>query len=223
MRPIRVVVADHDPISRHVVTETLGRTDGIDVVACVDSHRPLADWPPRLAGVAVLSLCPGDSPVDPVRVLAARSLRVLLIGVAWTRAGLDGALAAGATGCLVKTAELTGLAGAVHAVAGGNRVLSPELLDLYVTRPAPAGTRRRCRLDAVRTLTEREREVVTLLAEGLSTAEVARFCRVSRATVKSHVSHALGKLGARNRLEAVLMVQAALTAPPAGVAGVGQN
>jgi DNA-binding NarL/FixJ family response regulator len=62
--------------------------------------------------------------------------------------------------------------------------------------------------DTTRTpLTEREYEVLNLLAEGMSTAEAATELRVSPATVKSHVSHALPKLGARNRVEAVLMIK----------------
>lgn len=205
------MIADHDPISRRVVEGVLRSCAELDVVAAVDSHRPLTEWPLRGMDVAVLGLASGDSPVGAIRELSGHRIRVLLIGIDWTRRGLNEAAAAGAVGFLVKDPELTGIVGGVQAVAAGNVVLSPELLDLYMPRPAANGstTRRQGPAEAVGRLSEREREVLTLLGEGLSTAEAARVCGVSSTTIKSHVSHALTKLGARNRLEAVLMVKEA--------------
>lgn len=207
---IHTLVADHDPISRRVINGVLDSSDQIDVVACVDSHDPLPQWPLRQVDVAVLGLTPGDFLVDVVRELASRLIRVVLIGVDWSRCGLDEAVAAGATGCLVKDPELRGMVGSVCAVAGGNVVLSPQLLELYLPRLSPGAARQRESLEAVLRLSERERQVLTMLGEGMSTAETAKRCGVSTATIKSHVSHALIKLGARNRLEAVLMVRGAL-------------
>jgi two-component system nitrate/nitrite response regulator NarL len=207
----RVVLADHDPISRRFLEAALRAADQLSVVAGIDSHHPMADWPLRQVDVVVLGLGHGDAPLGTVRELSSRMIPVLLIGLDWTRRSLDGALAAGASGCLTKSVDLTGVVSGVQAVASGNIVLSPELVELYVLRSpgeAVGGSRDQ---DLVRTLSNREREVLALLADGMSTAEAAALCGVSNATIKSHVSHALTKLGARNRLEAVLMVKGSFT------------
>jgi DNA-binding NarL/FixJ family response regulator len=135
---------------------------------------------------------------------------VLVVGVDWTQHTVAAALGAGVTGCLAKDPEFVGVAGSLQAVATGAMVMSPELLSLWLPRPRSSSEGRSlARLDK---LTVRERQVLTLLSEGLSTDETARSCGVSPVTIKSHVSHALAKLGARNRLEAVLMVREALVA-----------
>ena len=103
---------------------------------------------------------------------------------------------------------------AVRAVAAGDAVLSPavtrRLLD-QVGRRLPAAVSREPGLDA---LTEREREVLRLLAAGLSNPEIAEALVVSEATVKSHVSSLLGKLGLRDRVQAVIFAyETGLIAP----------
>lgn len=206
---IRTLIAEHDPISRHVLDRGLDSSGSIEIAGSVDSHRPLPDWPLRQIDVAVVGLSSEDPLVETIRHLSAKRIGVVLIGVDWTRRGVDVAVAAGAAGCLVKNTDLSGVIGAVHAVASGNRVLSPELLSFYIARSA-ADPRRHATRDAVDRLTDRERQVLALLGDGMSTMEVARKCGVSSVTIKSHVSHALAKLGARNRLEAVLMVKDAL-------------
>jgi DNA-binding NarL/FixJ family response regulator len=120
----------------------------------------------------------------------------------------------------VKNTEVGGLAAAARAVASGHTVLSPELHGLYtspvrvVPGPVPSQVSRRAGSPdhLLRLLTGREHKVLALLAEGLSTAEAAADLKVSPATIKSHVSHALTKLGVRNRLEAVLLVRQLLEA-----------
>jgi two-component system nitrate/nitrite response regulator NarL len=208
--PIRILIADHDPISRRVVDGVLRGSRQLDVVASIDSHRPFAEWPIRHVDVAVLSLSGGDLPAATIRELTARAIRVLLIGMDWTRGSLDIAVAAGAAGCVVKDTELTGIVAGVQAIAHGNAVFSPELVSLYV--PCSDATVPHHRPpDVVLRLSDREREVLMLLGDGMSTAEAAKACGVSNATIKSHVSHSLGKLGARSRLEAVLIVKGAFT------------
>ncbi|SCL25771.1 RNA polymerase sigma factor, sigma-70 family [Micromonospora pallida] len=205
----RVLVADHDPLWRHLLHDVLSGDGQLDVVAEVDSRRPLADWPLQRVDVAVLGASHGDQLVGAVRQLTAWRIRVVLLCLEWSRRSLDAAVLAGAAGCLVKEVDLSGVAASVQAVTGRTRVLSTALLNLYVN---PAAADRRFQ-DAVQKLTAREREVLRRLGEGLTTAEAAERCGVSSATVKSHVSHALAKLGARNRLEAVLMVRDVLGTP----------
>lgn len=210
---VRVLLADPDPISRHVLGSAL-REAGRFPVACVDSRHPLREWPLAGMNVAVLVVGPQEDPAATVRELTARKLRVLLLGVGWTRERLSAALAAGAAGCLVKDTRVEGLAPAAQAVASGHMVLSPALLCLYAGPAAGAadGERRPPSPDQyverlLGSLTGRESEVLSLLAGGMSTAEAAARLQVSPATIKSHVSHALTKLRARNRLEAVLMMR----------------
>jgi DNA-binding NarL/FixJ family response regulator len=122
---------------------------------------------------------------------------------------------AGASGCLVKETGIGGLAAAVGAVVSGYTVLSPQLHSLYGhdthhATNAPVGRAGRSADRQLGSLTSRERTVLDLLAQGMSTAEVAARLKVSPATVKSHVSHTFSKLGVRNRLEAVLVAQRAM-------------
>ncbi|RAJ38600.1 DNA-binding NarL/FixJ family response regulator [Kitasatospora sp. SolWspMP-SS2h] len=231
-----VLLADHDPISRRVLGTVLRDAAHLDYLRCVDSHRPIHEWSRlALADVVVLVVGPQDEPWSVVRQLVGCQVKVLLIGTDWSRWRVDAAFAAGATGCLVKDTEIARLASATRAVASGHVVLSPQVLaQVLETRrlssvgspsgpapgePRPPGTENPDRL--LRCLTKREREVLELLADGRSTAEAAGVLKLSAATVKSHVSHALAKLGVRNRLEAVLLMQrgraarqARLQAPP---------
>ena len=115
------------------------------------------------------------------------------------------ALRAGASGFLLKDAPVDDLLGAVRAVAAGDAQLSPavtkRLLD-QVARRLPAAVDRDDAL--LEELTAREREVLRLLAVGMSNAEIGEALVVSEATVKTHVSSVLGKLGLRDRVQAVI-------------------
>jgi DNA-binding NarL/FixJ family response regulator len=132
--------------------------------------------------------------------------RVLIL----TTFGLDDyiveALRAGASGFLLKDARPQELVGAVQAVAAGDAVLSAgvtrRLLD-QVAHRLPAAVSRAP--DALSSLTDREHEVLRLLAGGRSNAEIAAALVVSEATVESHVSNLLGKLGLRDRVQAVIL------------------
>jgi len=114
------------------------------------------------------------------------------------------ALHAGASGFLLKDAPAEELVAAIQVVASGDALLAPgvtrRVIDAFVRQPIPSN-RRSAALEA---LTPREREVLGLVARGRSNLDVARRLFVSEATVKTHVSNILGKLGLRDRVHAVI-------------------
>jgi DNA-binding NarL/FixJ family response regulator len=125
------------------------------------------------------------------------------------------ALAAGASGFLLKAAPPEELIRAIQVVAAGNALLDPSvtrrLIEAFARRPLPAFKRPK----ELATLTERELEVLKELARGLTNAEIAARLHVSEATVKTHVGHVLDKLNLRDRVQAVIV------AYEAGLAGAG--
>jgi DNA-binding NarL/FixJ family response regulator len=114
------------------------------------------------------------------------------------------AMKAGASGFLLKDATRDQLAGAVRTVAAGDSLLAPaitrRLIDDFCRGPAPGAAT----ANAAAPLSERELEVVRLIAQGLSNAEVAAGLYLSEATVKSHVARVLAKLGLRDRVQVVV-------------------
>jgi len=114
------------------------------------------------------------------------------------------ALRAGASGFLLKDTEPAELLAAVRVVAGGEALLAPSvtrrLIEEFATRPDP----HRTPPDALKVLTEREREVLALVARGLSNGEIATELFISPATAKTHVSRVMMKLGARDRAQLVV-------------------
>jgi DNA-binding NarL/FixJ family response regulator len=202
---LRVVIADDQPMMRAGFKTVLEATGDIDVVAEAGNGEEAVHAATALAPDVVLMdiRMPEMDGIEATRRLPRQ--RVLIL----TTFGLDQyiieALRAGASGFLLKDAPVHEVIAAVRAVAAGDAVLSAavtrQLLDQVARRlPAPV-SRRPADLDL---LTDREHEVLRMLANGLSNAEIAAALVVSDATVKSHVSHLLGKLGLRDRVQAVI-------------------
>jgi DNA-binding NarL/FixJ family response regulator len=203
--PLRVVIADDQPLMRAGFKAVLEATGDIQVVAEASTGEEAVSAATEHAPDVVLMdiRMPGMDGIEATRRLPRQ--RVLIL----TTFGLDeyiiDALRAGASGFLLKDAPTQEVVRAVRAVAAGDAVLSApvtrQLLD-QVARRLPAAVSQLP--DAIVALTEREREVLRMLAAGLSNAEIAAALVVSEATVKSHVSHLLGKLGLRDRVQAVI-------------------
>jgi DNA-binding NarL/FixJ family response regulator len=216
MTRLRVVIADDQPMMRagfKAVLEATGdiqvvaeASTGAEAVAAAEQHAP---------DVVLMDIrMPEMDGIEATRQLPRQ--RVLIL----TTFGLDdyiiAALRAGASGFLLKDAPTAQVVDAVRAVAAGDAVLSPavtrQLLD-QVGRRLPAAVSQKP--EALTRLTEREREVLRMLAAGLTNAEIAHALVVTEATVKSHVSNLLGKLGLRDRVQAVIYAyETRLIAPP---------
>lgn len=125
-----------------------------------------------------------------------------------TEAATLDAVRAGAAGFLDKDAGPDELRGAVRAVAAGEGALSPRAARTVMAQVGadPAAEARRAAAAQVAALTEREREIALAAAEGLSNAEIAARLYVSEATVKTHLGHAMDKLGVTNRVQLAVIV-----------------
>jgi DNA-binding NarL/FixJ family response regulator len=150
---------------------------------------------------------PGIDGLEATRRIVARGIatRVLVLTTFDVDDYVYEAMKAGASGFLLKTAPPRQLADAVRTVAAGDALLAPSitrrLVEQFVRRPPPGATVP----PALEELTERERDVLRLLARALSNAEIAAELVVSEATVKSHVNRILTKLNLRDRAQAIVL------------------
>jgi DNA-binding NarL/FixJ family response regulator len=206
---IRVVLADDQALVRAGFRALLEAQDDIEVVgeaANGDEAAKLA----RNADVVLMDIrMPGVDGIEATRRIsadpAAGAVRIVMLTTFDLDEYVFEALRAGASGFLVKDTEPIDLLRAIRVVAGGDALLSPSvtrrLIAEYASRPADAP---RVRGDVLQHLTEREREVVALVAHGLTNHEIAESLVISPATAKTHVSRALSKLGARDRAQLVV-------------------
>ena len=217
MSGIRVVVVDDQPLMRagfrmileaqpdiQVVGEAADGAEAVDVTAALAARRGADGHPDAGHG-----RCRGDAPS------AGAARRVLILTTFDLDEYVVDALQAGASGFLIKDAPPEELVNAVRVVARGDALLAPtvtrRLLDRVVptlNRPEPPAA------GALAELTDRELQVLRLVALGMTNAEIAAQLVVTEATVKTHVSHLLAKLGLRNRVQAVVLAyQIGLVAP----------
>ena len=214
---VRVVVADDQALLRKGFRMILEAEDGVEIVGEAadgsDAVRLAELYRPDVVLMDVRM--PVLDGIEATRAItssdAAGATRVLIL----TTFDLDeyafSALRAGASGFLLKDVPPAELVAAIRTVARGDAVVSPRvtrrLLEEYAdTLPdlAAGGSEGKGEHPAIAQLTEREREVLLAVADGLSNAEIAERLYVSEATVKSHVGRLLAKLGLRDRVQAVV-------------------
>jgi DNA-binding NarL/FixJ family response regulator len=206
-QPIRVLIADDQALMRTGFRMILDAQDDIEVVGeAIDGADAIRRFEALSPDVVVMDVrMPTMDGIEATRRLSAldRSARVLIL----TTFDLDDyvyeALRAGASGFLLKDRPPEELVAAVRVISSGDALLAPSitrrLIEEFARRP-PTVTR--TELDE---LTEREREVLVLMARGLSNKEISRALFVAETTVKTHVGRVLHKLRLRDRVQAVVL------------------
>lgn len=208
---VRVVIVDDQALVRAGFRMVLDSQPDLAVVGeAIDGADALRVLDRVEADVVVMDLrMPTMDGVEATRRICARSTagrpRVLVLTTFDTEADAFAALRAGASGFLLKNVPPEELLAAIRVVAEGDSVVAPSitrrLLDRFAGQlgPGPAEDPR------LTQLTEREREVLLLVAQGLSNAEIAARVHVAEATVKTHVGRILAKLQLRDRVQAVVL------------------
>jgi DNA-binding NarL/FixJ family response regulator len=219
---IRVVVADDQALVRSGLRLLLESAPDIEVVGEAATGRgAVALAKEQRPDVVLMDIrMPEMDGLEATRAITeapqTAGVRVLVLTTFELDEYVYGALRAGASGFLLKDALPDDLLAAVRVVAAGDALLAPritrKLIAEFARRPDP----HRASPRALNSLTEREREVLAMLAEGLSNAEIAERLVVSLGTVKTHVSRLLMKLNARDRAQLVVIAyQTGFAAGPA--------
>jgi DNA-binding NarL/FixJ family response regulator len=221
--PIRVLIADDQAMVRgsfRVLVDTApGLTavgeagTGAEAVALARDARPdvvLMDIRmPEMDGIeATRHICTGPDQGPRVLVLTTFDLDEYVYA----------ALRAGASGFLLKDAPPSDLLAGIRVVAAGEGLLAPSVTRRLIAEFARRAPTARPRARGLEMVTDREWEVLTLIARGLSNAEIAGHLRLSPATVKTHIGHLLAKLDARDRAQLVIVAYESGLVTPAGSA-----
>jgi len=199
---IRVLIADDHPVVRQGLRTFLSLQEDLDVVGeAADGAEAVALVESLAPDVLLLDLrMPVLDGLGALLLLGERGLspRVLVLTSVSDRGDVAPAMRAGAAGFLYKDVEPAALVHAIRAVHGGQVLLAPEAAEAMLARPESVPAAREA------SLTEREREVLALIATGRSNREIARHLTVAEKTVKTHVSSVLMKLGVQDRTQAAL-------------------
>ncbi|MFI0876042.1 DNA-binding response regulator [Streptomyces sp. CS149] len=221
--PIRAVIADDQMMVRQGFTVLLNAEPDIEVVGQAVNGLDAIDKVAELAPDVVLMdiRMPELGGIEATRRITSpegSTVKVLVLTTFDLDEYVYEALRAGASGFLLKDASADELAHAVRVVASGDALLSPNITKrLIVEFSRTAGAPRAPLKERVGDLTERETEVLTLIAGGLSNAEIARQLIVAEQTVKTHVGRILVKLGIRDRTQAAVFAYESGLVRPGGL------
>jgi DNA-binding NarL/FixJ family response regulator len=220
---VRVLLVDDDDLMRAGLRSVLSSDDTIEVVGeASDGHAALERARTLTADVVLMDVrMPGLDGIAATRELLAvqPEARVVILTTFEQDDYIFGALNAGASGFLLKRTRPEELIAAVHTVAAGEALLSPSVTRTVIERTAQQPTPDTSARDRLDELTPREREVLTLIAHGLSNGEIAATLVVEESTVKTHVKRILRKLRLRDRVHAVIFAYESGLARPGAQAG----
>jgi DNA-binding NarL/FixJ family response regulator len=218
---IRVLLADDQPLIRAALQMVITDTGDIEVAGEAGTGAEAVELAGRLRpDVVVMDIrMPGMDGIEATRRILAGPgpAHVVVLTTFDDDEHVYAALRAGASGFLVKDMALEEILAAIRAVAAGDALIAPavtrRLIEEFARRPEPVSAPAPGR-GAVGGITEREREVLTLVGRGLSNTEIAAELVISIATVKTYVTRLLTKLDARDRVQLVIIAyDAGLVAP----------
>ena len=206
--PIRILIADDHPLFREGVAQSLAGEPGFTVVGQAGSGEEafllVGDLLPDVLLLDVTM--PGDGGIVTAGKVAAAwpVVRIMMLTVSEDQDTLMAALKAGARGYVLKGVTARDLANAVRVVAGGDIYISPALaggilFELTASKQAAA--------DPLTALTDRERDILGLVAEGLTNREIGEHLHLAEKTIKHYMTNVLQKLQVRSRVEAALLAQ----------------
>ena len=213
---IRVLLVDDQPLARAGLRVLLGAEDDMQVVGeAANGAEAVSAAHATKPDVVLMDVrMPGVDGVEATRRIsrdpALSGVRVLVVTTFDLDEYVFAALRAGASGFVVKDAEPDELLYAVRVVARGESLLAPQvtrrLIDEFVARERrPAGPDHHRQAAVLGRLTDREREVLALVGEGLNNDEIAARLHISSATARTHVSRTISKVGARDRVQLVVL------------------
>ncbi|MEV0495651.1 response regulator transcription factor [Streptomyces atratus] len=219
MNDIRVLIVDDQMMVREGFSVLLGAMPGIEVVGeAVDGRQAIAQAATLRPDVVLMDIrMPELNGIEATREIVAddAAAKVLVLTTFDLDEYVYQALRAGASGFLLKDASARQLADGVRVVAAGEALLAPTVTKRLITEFSRiAGAPRPPALAQIGDLTERETEVLVLIAQGLSNAEIASHLVVAESTIKTHVSRILVKLGLRDRTQAAVFAYEARLVTP---------
>jgi len=204
----RVLIADDDDLMRAGLIELLSNDPTIEIIGQAATGREAVERTCRLAPDVVLMdvRMPDLDGIAATRELslAAPAAKVLILTTFEQDDYVFGALRAGASGFLLKRTRPEELIAAVHTIAAGDSLLSPSVTRRVIDRMAQQPTPQFADQAKLDQLTPRERDVLELIARGLSNREIAAALVVEESTIRTHVKRILMKLGLRDRVQAVV-------------------
>ena len=217
--PIRIFIVDDHPMVRTGLAAMIAGEDSLRQVGEAANGHDAVQMIPTLAPDVVLMdlMMPrmdGVAAISQLRPLLPAT-RFLILTSLIEPHEIKRAIDAGASGYLLKNMSSQELVSVIHATHAGRRVMAPEATDAMIAaaqQPAPGGD-----------LTQRERELLGLMTQGMGNQQIADALRIALPTVKFHITNILGKLQCDNRTEAVLLALKHRLVPHAGPAGAANS